>query len=257
MLLADNWFDIRKINEKTYVISEYNHYEKTHCYLIIGDKKAILIDTGLGVSNIHSVIQKITNLPILVIITHVHWDHIGGLKHFNNFAVHEKDVNWIKNKFPLSIDMVKSQLLKYECEFPDDFNINNYSLFKGDPTIILKDNDIIDLGGRNLKIIHTPGHCPGHICIYEEKKGYLFTGDLIYKGKIDISYESTNPIDFMKSIEKISKLKINKIFPGHFDLEINQNIIFDILKVLEQIYSENKLKHGSGIFEFDNFKICM
>lgn len=256
-LLIHNWFTVEQIDNKTYVISEYKHYEQTHCYLILGSKSAALIDTGLGISNIHKVVRKITALPILVITTHVHWDHIGGHKYFKNFAVHEEDVTWIQNKFPLSLDFVKAELLKYECEFPHNFNIKNYKVFKGIPSIILRDNDMIDLGNRKLKIIHTPGHSPGHICVFEEETGYLFTGDSVYKGKIDISYESTNPMEYMKSIEKLSKLNINRIFPGHFDLNVEPNIILGVLRALKSLTLENKFKHGEGVFEFQNFKICL
>ncbi len=59
--------------------------------------------------------------------------------------------------------------------------------------------DIISLGNRQIQVIHTPGH----ICLYEKQKGYLFSGDLIYKGTLDAFYPTTNPVDFMKSIKKV------------------------------------------------------
>lgn len=73
----DNWFTVEMIDETTYAISEYKHCEETHCYLLIGDGKALLIDTGLGVANIKEVVEAITSLPVLAVATHVHWDHIG------------------------------------------------------------------------------------------------------------------------------------------------------------------------------------
>lgn len=60
---------------------------------IVWDKRAILIDTGLGVSNIREVIDGLTKLPVTVITTHVHWDHIGGHKYFRSIAVHEAEKN--------------------------------------------------------------------------------------------------------------------------------------------------------------------
>lgn len=74
----ENWFTVEKIDNDTFAISEYKHWEETHCYLLCGRKSAILIDTCLGVSNIKKVIESLTSLPIMVITTHVHWDHIGG-----------------------------------------------------------------------------------------------------------------------------------------------------------------------------------
>ena len=83
-----DWFTVEKIDEDTYAISEYQHWEETHCYLLCGTKRALLIDTGLGVANIKEVVDKLTMLPIFVVTTHVHWDHIGGHQYFENIGVH-------------------------------------------------------------------------------------------------------------------------------------------------------------------------
>ena len=84
----DNWFTIEQIDRDTFSISEYKHWEETHCYLLCGEKYAILIDTGLGVSNIRKIVDSLTKLPVMTVTTHVHWDHIGGHKYFDNIAVH-------------------------------------------------------------------------------------------------------------------------------------------------------------------------
>ncbi len=72
--------------------------------------------------------------------------------------------------------------MKYPCDFLCDFNIYNYEIFQGNPTFLLRDGEKIHIGERKLIVIYTPGHSPGHMCFYEEKRGYLFSGDLIYKG---------------------------------------------------------------------------
>lgn len=98
-----NWFTIEIIDYNTYAISEYRHWEETHCYLLCGTEKAILIDTGLGVANIKTVIDCLTELPVMVITTHVHWDHIGGHKYFNNIAAHEAEKEWLSTQFPIPL----------------------------------------------------------------------------------------------------------------------------------------------------------
>ena len=99
----ENWFETTEIDENTFVISEPKHWEETNCYLLIGKEQALLIDTGLGVSDISVEVRKITDKPIIVIPTHVHWDHIGGLSGFRKFYVHEFEKDWINGKFPLSV----------------------------------------------------------------------------------------------------------------------------------------------------------
>ena len=252
----DNWFTIENIDKETFVISEYKHWEKTHCYLLIGSKTAILIDTGLGIANIRQVVvDTLTTLPVLVITTHAHWDHIGGHKLFNDIAVHKEDVEWISNKFPLSHEVVKSNLLKEKCDFPRDFDIRKYRIFQSKPTKILEDGSLIDFGNRKLTVIHTPGHSPGHICLYEEERAYLFSGDLIYSGCLDAFYPSTNPVDYMKSVNKISSLKIYKVFQSHYSLDISVELIREIDIAFKELYSQDKLKQGNSIFRYKDFSI--
>ena len=78
----EDWFTVEVIDDNTFAISEYKHWEETHCYLMYGTEKAVLIDTGLGVSNIRSVVDSLTTLPIMAVTTHAHWDHIGGHQYF-------------------------------------------------------------------------------------------------------------------------------------------------------------------------------
>jgi ABC-type taurine transport system substrate-binding protein len=68
----NEWFEIKKIDPTTYAICEHGHWEKMNSYLLIGSEEALLIDTGLGIGNIKQLVDKITNLPIMVVSTHVH-----------------------------------------------------------------------------------------------------------------------------------------------------------------------------------------
>ena len=128
----------------------------------VGEKYAILIDTGLGVSNIRKIVDSLTKLPVMTVTTHVHWDHIGGHKYFDNIAVHEAEKDWLSVRFPIPLQVVKNNLTRLPCDFPRDFDINAYQIFQGIPQRILHDGDFLNLGGREIQVIHTPGHSPGH-----------------------------------------------------------------------------------------------
>lgn len=251
----NDWYTIEKVDNETYVISEYKHWEETNCYLLIGSEKALLIDTGLGVSNIKTVVDKITDLPIEVVASHVHWDHIGGHRYFDAIAVHEAEKDWLSSKFPLSLQVVKSNLIREFCDFPTEFDIDEYSIFKGEPSRILQDGDIFDLGGRRVKVIHTPGHSPGHICLYESERKFLYSGDLIYKGTLYAFYPTTDPMEFMKSVKKVRGLDIQKILPAHHTLDISTALINEIDDGFTEIFNSGKLEQGNGIYKFTNFQI--
>ncbi|MBB6716079.1 MBL fold metallo-hydrolase [Clostridium gasigenes] len=254
----DNWFTIEKIDDMTFAISEYGHWEKVHSYLLIGTKYALLIDTGLGIGNIKNEVDKLTSLPVKVITTHCHWDHIGGHKYFKDIYIHEDDAEWLKRGLPIPIEVIRNSIVKepFSKETPKKFDIKKYTVYKDESTKILKDNYIIDIGSRKVRVLHTPGHSPGHICLFEEEKGYLYTGDLIYLGTLYAFYPSTNPIEFKKSIEKICCLNnITKILPGHNELDLKLDIIRQIQNSFILIEKNNLLEHGSGTFDFGDFKI--
>ena len=250
-----NWLTIEKIDAQTFAISEYKHWEETYCYLLCGEERALLIDTGLGVSNIKKIVDSLTKLPIVVATTHVHWDHIGGHQYFNNIAVHELEAKWLSDKFPIPLQIVKNNLTKFCCDFPPEFDIDSYCIFQGVPERILNDGDWLDLGNREIQVIHTPGHSPGHCCFYEPERNYLFSGDLIYKGCLYAFYPTNDPLLFYESIKRVQKYKIAKILPGHHQLNIPVSIIDEIESRFSQIERLGKLKQGNGVFKFNNFQI--
>lgn len=256
--LEDEWFTIERIDNETYAISEYGHWEKVHSYLLIGRNKALLIDTGLGIGNIKKEVQKLTKLPVIVVTTHIHWDHIGGHHLFDTIYVYKDELDWLRNGIGIPINVIKKNIMEepFTKKPPIEFSIDNYKIYNGEPKRILKDNDIIDIGQRKLRIIHTPGHSPGHICIFEEERGYLYTGDLIYRGTLYAFYPTTDPVLFKKSVDKISKLKgIARLLPAHNDINISITLMYDIKKAFKDIKDKNMLKQGSGIFDFDEFRI--
>ena len=251
-----NWFTINHVDESTYIISEYQHWEETHCYLLIGSDRALLVDTGLGVCNIYEQVRKLTDKPITAVATHIHWDHIGGHKYFPDFYAHKAELDWLNGKFPLPVKAVKNMLTE-RCELPEDFDINKYDFFQGEPSRVLDDGDTIDLGGRTIQALHTPGHSPGHLCFWEAGRDYLFCGDLVYKGTLFANYPSTDPKSYLVSLEKIAALPTKRIFPGHHSLDILPEIVIRMRDAFRALDSEGKLHHGSGTHNYGDWAVML
>lgn len=249
-----DWFTTQQIDEDTHILSEYKHWEESHAYLLNGAASSLLIDTGLGIENIYNAVAQLTDKPIAAVATHVHWDHIGGHAYFPDFYVHEDEVNWLAGEFPLTVEQIKA-FVAQDCELPEGFNVDEYKLFQGSATRVLKDNSAIELGGRTIQALHTPGHSPGHMCFYEKDRGYLFTGDLAYKGTLFAHFPSTDPVAYLSSIERVSDLAVKKVFPAHHDLHIEPSILQEMKKAFTQLKSDNKLHHGSGTFTYSHFAI--
>ncbi len=250
----NDWFTIGQLGQETYHISEYRHWEETHCYLLNGTERSLLIDTGLGICNIHDEVIRLSSKPIIAAATHIHWDHMGGLKYFPDFYAHSAESAWLNGEFPLSLEAVKKMVVDH-CDLPDDFNIHSYELFQGKPAKVLADHDIIDLGGRKIEVLHTPGHSPGHLCFWEQDKGYLFTGDLVYQGTLFANYPSTDPMAYLSSLEKIAALPVQRVFPAHHALDIKPELSIRMCEALRQLKRDGKLRHGSGTFDYGDWAI--
>jgi len=248
------WFTIDKIDCATYIISEYHHPEETHCYLLIGSERCLLIDTGLGICNIYEQVRKLTDKPVTAIATHIHWDHIGGHKYFPDFYAHRAELPWLNGKFPLPIQSVRDMVAD-RCGLPDGFDVSSYEIFQGTPTKILDGGEVIDIGGRKIQALHTSGHSPGHLCFWEEERGYLFTGDLIYKGTLFAYYPSTDPEAYLKSLETVAALPVKRLFPAHHSLDIQPEIAIRMRDAFRELKKQGELRHGSGTFVFGDWSV--
>lgn len=89
--MEESWFTIEKIDEQTFAISEYGHWEKVRSFLILGQDQGMLINTGLGIGQIHEVVKSLTSLPYSAYLTHVHWDHTNGLTANQEVYLHESE----------------------------------------------------------------------------------------------------------------------------------------------------------------------
>lgn len=251
-----SWFTTEKIDEDTYIISEYRHWEETHCYLLVGSERCLLIDTGLGICNIFEEVSSLTDKHVTAVATHIHWDHIGGHKYFPDFYAHGEELEWLDGKFPLTIETIREMVCD-RCELPENYDVSAYEFFQGKPAKILSDGDEIDIGGRVITVIHTPGHSPGHMCFWEKERGYLFTGDLVYLDTLLAYYPSTDPEAYLKSLEKIAELPAERIFPAHHSIDIKSDIITEMRDEFRKLKSDGKLHHGSGTFDFRSWAVWL
>lgn len=252
----DDWFTVEQIDANTYRLSEYRHWEKTHCYLLLGTERALLIDTGLGIGNIGDAVRRLTKLPVVAMATHAHWDHVGGHACCAAYYVHEAEVAWLRGAFPLPLQAVRSMVVR-DCVLPEGFDVEQYTIFAGNEARILRDGDSIDLGSRSVQALHTPGHSPGHMCVWEEARGYLWTGDLVYRGTLYASYPSTDPEAYAASAKRVAALPIQRVLPGHHAADVRVEMVRQVATALQRLQADGLLRHGSGRHAFDGFDICL
>lgn len=251
-----DWFTIDEIDSSTHIISEYRHWEESHCYLLSGTERSLLIDTGLGICNIYDEVVRLTDRPVAAVATHIHWDHIGGHRYFPDFYAHGAELDWLNGGFPLPLQVVRDMVVD-RCDIPEGFDVSGYTMFQGTPTRVLQDGDAIGLGGRTVTALHTPGHSPGHLCFWEAERGYLFTGDLVYKDTLFAYYPSTDPAAYLASLEKIALLPAKQVFPAHHSLDIKPEIIVRMRDAFRELRAKGLLHHGSGTFDYGDWAVWL
>jgi len=250
------WFTVETIDGDTHVISEYRHWEEMHSYLLEGDERALLIDTGLGICDISAEVGRLTDKPVTAVATHVHWDHIGGHRYYPDFYAHADELDWLSGGFPLDMETIRGMVVD-RCDLPEGYDVGTYEFFQGTPTRVLHDGNSIDLGGRVIEVLHTPGHSPGHMCFWEAGRGYLFTGDLVYKDTLFAYYPSTDPQAYLASLEKVAALPVRRVLPAHHTLDIQPEILVRMRDAFRQLDAEGKLHHGSGTFDYGDWAVWL
>ncbi|MEA1933776.1 MAG: MBL fold metallo-hydrolase [Thermodesulfobacteriota bacterium] len=180
----------------------------SHCYLIRGDYKNVLIDSGVD-KNFSKLQKSLLTLGLkirdidIVINTHEHFDHIGANRYFQDYSL------IATHRFAATKITVED---RYVTMYKSG-DLNEPSL---KVHLWLESKSRFDLGNYNLNIIHTPGHTSGSICIYEPVRKILFTGDTVFAGGT-LSYigESGSVGDYIDSISHLATRKINELYPGH------------------------------------------
>lgn len=258
-MLKDTWFTVQRIDDRTYAISEYGHWERVHSFLLLGSAKAALIDTGLGIDNIRRITDRLTDLPIDVVTTHVHTDHIGGHGRFERLYVHELDRGWLENGIAgLTIEQIRRDIGRdITLPLPPGFDARTYTPFRGPATGTLEDGQILDLGDRTLTVYHTPGHSPGHLCFFDSDAGYLFTGDLLYGGTpVYAFYPSTSPEDLIASWEKIAAIpSVTRVYGSHNELGLEASIRLRAGEAAGWLRENGLARFGTGLHRFDGFSV--
>jgi glyoxylase-like metal-dependent hydrolase (beta-lactamase superfamily II) len=204
--VADSWFEVYKVAPSVFAIYEPHQFEETISYLIVGDKKALLFDTGMGISNLRKVTSGLTQLPIVVLNSHTHNDHVGDNWQFPTIYGMDSDFTRANARgskkdaqAELSPDAICGRL-------PWGFDRKAYATRPWKITSYIHDGDRIDLGGRSLEVLATPGHTPDAISLLDRTHGLLFTGDTYYPAPIWLYRPETDLQAYAASIRRLADL---------------------------------------------------
>jgi glyoxylase-like metal-dependent hydrolase (beta-lactamase superfamily II) len=204
--IGDPWFEVYKPAPNVFAIYEPHQAEETIGYLIVGAKKALLFDTGMGISDIKKVTSELTKLPIVVVNSHTHDDHVGGNWQFD--TIYGMDTDFTRKNAQGSLEDAQAEITPDQIcgALPKGFDSKAYATRPWKITSTLHDGDHIDLGGRTLEVIATPGHTPDAISLIDRANGLLFTGDTYYPAPIWLFRPETDLDAYAKSIRRLAAL---------------------------------------------------
>lgn len=221
--VSDAWFEVYKVAPNTFAIYEPHQSEEVISYLILGDDRAVLFDTGMGISDIRKVVNEVMSiggltlrsaqgkhpplpLPVIVLNSHTHDDHVGGNWQFD--TIYSMDTDFSRQNAKGSTADAQAEIAPGEVcgDLPKRFDAESYQTKPWTISKYIHDGDKLELGGRQLEILSTPGHTPDAISLFDRANGLLFTGDTYYPAPIWLYRSETDLDAYAKSIARLAAL---------------------------------------------------
>ena len=224
---AETWFRVAPVEPGVWLVGEPGH---VNSWLIRGEERTILLDTGMGLADVSAAVATVCPEEPLVVNSHVHFDHVGGNELFAETAMHELGPEWIEagcepGQLRAYPDLIPAMEAAYERLLaadregffligPDEemrpwpaagIAAHGWRIEPPPPTRLLREGDELDLGGRVLRALHTPGHAPDHVCLLDEREGVLWAQDQAYYGPHLVYEPGADLGDFVASTRRLAE----------------------------------------------------
>ncbi len=188
VVYEDDEVVFRQLDEHTWIGNGHRTYNES-LYLVEGNDRAVLIDAGTRVPGLDKIVAGITSKPVTMILTHGHGDHVGGVGPFPEV--------WIG---PADEQMLRNSQRRYQGQIKH-----------------LTDGETIDLGGRKLEVMFTPGHTSGSVTFFDKANHYGFSGDAFGSTNLLVFTYLSNVKASAAKVEKYMKDNdIRFLYPGHY-----------------------------------------
>jgi glyoxylase-like metal-dependent hydrolase (beta-lactamase superfamily II) len=213
--VADKWFEVYRIRPGVFAVYEPHQQEEIISYLILGEKRALLFDTGMGISDMKKLVESLTPLPVSVMNSHTHNDHVGDNWRFND--VFGMDTTFTRENAKGSTTDAQAEITPGAVcgTLPAGFDPATYATRPFHITRWIHGGEKIDLGGRVLEVIPAPGHTPDSIALWDADNRLLFTGDTYYPGPIFLYRPETDLDAYVASIKRMNALGAKLLLPAH------------------------------------------
>lgn len=241
--------EIVKLTDGVYQIRYYwLGAADVYAYLVVGEQRALLIDTAYSTTRIRSYVEQVTNLPVDVVNTHGHFDHIGGNAEFERIYLSEKDwktakehseYGFLKNMIDEMVQQntalqLTMKIPKLRAQVEESLHIVPVTYRN------LPECGYFELGGRNVSFIETPGHTRGSICLFDEKSRYFFVGDMACERGVLLGFDHSTSVEkYLESVRRMQGFYRENggcaIMPSHHQIPKGEDIFERYISICEDL----------------------
>lgn len=216
---ADTWYQTRRVGDDITYIGEpfIKEFYRCNIWHVRGRDRDMLVDSGMGVVSLREYVPAVTEKACVCVASHTHFDHVGCHHEFEERVVHRDEANLLAGPTrqntladPYVTDDIFTKLP------PGAYSSAEYSVKAAPATRLVDDGDVIDLGDRVFEVIHTPGHSPGGIALWEQATGILFSGDIVYDGPLIEDLFHSDMADYVASMKRLLDVPVRVVHGGHF-----------------------------------------
>jgi len=260
---SDEWFEVYRITPHIIAIYEPGQFEEVISYLIIGTQKALLWDTGTGIGDIKKVVTNLTDLEVIVLNSHTHYDHVGGNHQFS--TVYNLETDFTKTNTKGKPHEVAKEFISGDWIWkptPPSFHKERYESKPFTTTHWVQHEEQIDLGGVILTVLHTPGHTPDAICLLDKANRILFTGDTFYPAPLYAHFGESNVDTYLETANYLAALQdsVDHLIPSHNEPWLSSIYLGKMAEAFQEIKDgkkEYQETDGAKEYQFEGFSILV
>ena len=259
----DPWFETYRVGDGVFAIYEPGQFEEVISYLIVGSERALLFDSGLGIGNMRLVIDSLTHLDVTVLNSHTHYDHIGGNHQFARIL--GRDTSYTRSRAAGSTHEAVAEFLSDGWvwrDLPSDFDADKFRSQPFAISTIVDEGYQIELGGRTLEVLVTPGHAPDALCLIDRENRQLFTGDTFYLAPLYTHLEGSDFDQYRQTATRLGALysEIDTVYPAHNVPAVSSDYLRQLDAAFAAIDAGSEdyiLTDGHREFDFGDFSVVV
>ena len=247
------WYETLELDEGIWAIDEHG---TNTMYLICGEEKCLLLDTGWGIGDLQGLVESLCSMPLTVVNSHGHPDHTFGNGLFSEVHIHSADKTFVLEPPTLETRqwIYDNADILLRDGLPEAFDFNRWATSVPASIVPIQDGHIFELGNRMLEVVELPGHSPGSICLLDRTTRSIFVGDSILTGSIWLQLNESLPLSqFQQNLQHIQELsdQFDHIFPAHVELDklsLPKDVLDDLADGIGEILMRKRIGEPEETF---------